>query len=195
MNRFTWYLWCLFGFIVKMNAQLETDWKPIVGPNLPQSLPLKLLPQQPISSRVLSMPSRSRSTITFNGQTITTNIGDIGTNDAAGSVLAVDSPDFISDIDNEPNYVGYRDGKVLNGFLTAAAPVSSHLNVCGMILHCLQISHFICIDRPKFTNLRGFATVLNLQRNEKCVMINSEKNGAFKQIAISLIDMSIQISI
>lgn len=124
MNRFTWYLWFLFGFFVKINAQHETDWKPIVGPNLPQSLPLKLLQQQPISNRVLNMASRSRSTITFNGQTITTNIGDIGTNDAAGSGLAIDSPDLISDIDNEPHYVGYNDGKILNGFLTAAAPVS-----------------------------------------------------------------------
>lgn len=127
MNRFTWYLWFLFGFFAKINAQQETDWRPIVGPNSPQSLPLKLLQQQPISSRVLNMASRSRSSITFNGQTITTNIGDIGTNDAAGSVLAADSPDFTSDFDNEPSYVGYSGGKILNGFLTAAAPVSCHI--------------------------------------------------------------------
>lgn len=126
MNRFTsLYLWFLFGLIVKNNAQQETDWRPILGSNVPQALPLTVLPHQPVSSRVLNGgASRSRSTITFNGQTISTNIGDIGTNDAAGSVLAVDSPDFSSDIDNEPHYVGYNDGKILNGFLTAAAPVS-----------------------------------------------------------------------
>lgn len=127
MNGFTLYLWFLFGVFVKINAQHETDWKPIVGPNVPQSLPLTLQPQQPISSRVFNTASRSRSTITFNGQTITTNIGDIGTNDAAGSVLAADSPDLNSDIDTEPHYVGYNDGKILNGFLTAAAPVSFQL--------------------------------------------------------------------
>lgn len=131
MNRFTLYLWFLFGLFVKINAQQETDWKPIVGPNVPQSLPLKLLPQRP--GRVLNMGSGSRSTITFNGQTITTNIGDIGTNDAAGSVLGVDSPDFISDIDNEPHYVGYNGGKILNGFLTAAAPVSFHSNLWNCV--------------------------------------------------------------
>lgn len=123
MNRHTLYLWYLFGLIVKISAQHETDWKPIIGP----SLPIKLLPQQSISSRVLNMASSSRSSITFNGQTITTNIGDMGTNDAAGSVLTVDSPDLISDIDNEPHYLGYNGGKILNGFLTAAAPVSFHL--------------------------------------------------------------------
>lgn len=122
MDRFT-HLWFLFVLIfVKINAQHETDWKPIIGP----SLPIKLLPQQSISSRVLNMASSSRSSITFNGQTITTNIGDMGTNDAAASVLTVDAPDLIPDIDNEPHYVGYSGGKILNGFLTAAAPVSFH---------------------------------------------------------------------
>lgn len=124
MNLHT-FLWFLFGLIVKINAQHETEWKPILGPRLP----IKLLPQQSISSRVLNMASSSRSSITFNGQTITTNIGDIGTNDAAASVLTVDAPDLTSDIDNEPHYVGYSGGKILNGFLTAAAPVSFHVRL------------------------------------------------------------------
>lgn len=114
MKRLT-YLWCLFGLFVKIHAQQETDWKPIVGP----SLSLKVLPHQSISSRALNIATNSRSSITFNGQTIT-NIGDIGTNDA---------PDLISDIDNEPHYVGYNGGKILSGFLAAAAPVSFHVNL------------------------------------------------------------------
>lgn len=136
MNRHT-FLWFLFGLIVKINTQHETDWKPILGPRLP----IKLLPQQSISSRVLNMASSSRSSITFNGQTITTNIGDIGTNDAAGSVLTVDAPDLISDIDNEPHYVGYSGGKILNGFLTAAVPVSFYVELRTYFFSWINISY------------------------------------------------------
>lgn len=118
MNRIG-HLLLSFGLIATINAQ-ETDWKPIVGP-----IAQRKSVQQPILvNSVLNAASSSRSSITFNGQTITTNIGDVGINDAAGSILAVDSPDLGSDIVGEPRYLGYSDGKILNGFLTATAPVS-----------------------------------------------------------------------
>lgn len=118
MNRVGQILLCL-GLIVTINAQ-ETDWKPIVGP----SAQLKTVQQPILVNSVLNAASSSRSSITFNGQTITTNIGDIGTNDASGSILALNSPDLASDIVDEPRYVGYSGGKILNGFLAATVPVS-----------------------------------------------------------------------
>lgn len=124
------YLWFLFGLVViKIDAQVETDWKPIVGPSLP-GLSVRGLPRQTISNRALNTGSgsRSSSSITFNGQTITTSIGDVQTNDAVDPVLTVDAPDLVSDIEsNEPHYVGYKSGKILHGFATAAAPVSEFM--------------------------------------------------------------------
>lgn len=98
-----------------------SDWKPIIGSN-PS---LKTL-NQPIvvDTSALSSASSSKSTITFNGQTITTSIGGDGnTNDGIGSVLTVDSSDLTSGIDTEGRYLDYP-GKVLSGFFSASAAVS-----------------------------------------------------------------------
>lgn len=104
------------GLITAINA---SDWKPIVGPGRA----LKRIEQPILLDTLLKASSSSKSTITFNGQTITTSIGDLGANDAAGPVLTVDAPDLTSEIDNEPRYFGYG-GKVLNGFLAPVASVS-----------------------------------------------------------------------
>lgn len=119
MNHFKQLL-LSFSIIITINAQ-ETDWKPIVGP----SEAIKTV-QQPIlvNNNILNTASSSRSSITFNGQTITTNIGDIGTNDASTPILTVDAPDFTSDIQEEPRYLGYSGGKILNGFHSSTATVS-----------------------------------------------------------------------
>ncbi|XP_031635791.1 uncharacterized protein LOC116348800 [Contarinia nasturtii] len=116
------YLSLSLGLITALH---ETDWKPILG-NRPA-----LNIQQPIivDSLSLKAASSSKSTITFNGQTITTNIGD---NDAAGPVLAVDAPDLTADIDaidGEPRYLGYG-GKILNGFY--APTISQQSDQCSV---------------------------------------------------------------
>lgn len=108
-----------FGLIATINA---SDWKPIIGPG-----PALKTIEQPIllTDTLLKSSSSSKSSITFNGQTFTTSIGDVGANEAIGPVLTVDAPDLTPEIDNEPRYLGYG-GKILNGFLAAsAAPVSS----------------------------------------------------------------------
>lgn len=118
MDRFGHLLLCL-SIIVTINAQ-ETDWKPIVGP----SDALKTVQQPILVNSVLNAASSSRSSITFNGHTISTNIGDIGTNDAVSPILGVGAPDLAADIQDEPRYLGYNGGKILNGFLAATATVS-----------------------------------------------------------------------
>lgn len=135
------YLWLLFGLIaLKVNAQHESEWKPIVGPSVSA---LKVLPRQSISNRALNVASSSRSSITFNGQTITTNIGDIGTNDAVGPVITVDAPDLTSDIDNnEPHYVGYKNGKILHGFFAAAAAAAAPAQVSEFRCKKTQFERF-----------------------------------------------------
>lgn len=115
------YLWFLFGLIGTISGQIEIGgWKPITGP----SSGIKTVEAPVLANRVLNTASSSRSSITFNGQTISTNIGDIGTNDATGPILTVDAPDLIGDIENQPRYIGYSGGKILNGFLGATAAVS-----------------------------------------------------------------------
>lgn len=103
--------------LILITAQ-DTEWKPIIGPSL------KTVQQPIIVNSVLNAAATSRSSITFNGHTITTNIGDIGSNDATGPILGVDAPNLSSDIVEEPGYVGYGAGKILNGFYAANAIVS-----------------------------------------------------------------------
>lgn len=107
-----------FGLFTVISS---SDWKPIIGPG-PS---LKTIDQPVYLDTILKTSSSSKSSITFNGQTITTSIGDIGANEASGPVLTVDAPDLIPEIDNEPRYFGYG-GKVLNGFLAPAIAVSHH---------------------------------------------------------------------
>lgn len=116
------YFWFVLGLIATINA---SEWKPIIGqgPSLKTVQPLFV-------DGILNSASSSKSTITFNGQTITTSIGgDVGTNDAAGPGISVDAPDLTSDIEEEPRYLGYSGGKILNGFFAATAPVSMSVNI------------------------------------------------------------------
>lgn len=108
--------------LVSVNCIDLTDWKPIVG----SSSSLSSLPQQiAVDGSAISSLSSSKSTITFNGQTITTSIGGDGNaNDALGSVLTVDSPDLTSGIDTEGRYLDYP-GKVLSGFFTSGSAAVS----------------------------------------------------------------------
>lgn len=107
------YLSVSLGLITAISA---SEWRPIVG-NGPT---LKAIQQPIIVDSVLNTASSSKSSITFNGQTITTSIGE---NEASGPVSTVDAPDISSDINEEPRYLGYG-GKILNGFLPPVAPVS-----------------------------------------------------------------------
>lgn len=110
------YLSLSLGLISAINAS-DGGWTPIVG-----TRPALKTIQQPIiiGDTVLKASSSSKSSITFNGQTITTSIGD---NDAASPVLTIDAPDLTSDIDDEPRYLGYG-GKILSGFYDTAVAVS-----------------------------------------------------------------------
>lgn len=96
--------------LVSVNCIDLTEWKPIIG----TSSNLNAIPQPIIvDPSIIGSSSSSKSTITFNGQTITTSIGDdANTNDAIGA------------IDTEGRYLGYP-GKVLSGFLSASQAVSS----------------------------------------------------------------------
>lgn len=108
------YLSVSLGLITAINA---SDWKPIIG----TGPSLQTIHQPIIVDSVLKASSSSKSSITFNGQTITTSIGD---NEAAGPLLTVDTPDLTSDIEEEPRYLGYG-GKILNGFLAPSAAAVS----------------------------------------------------------------------
>lgn len=111
------YISLSLGLITALH---ESDWKPILG----NSPALKTIQQPIVVDTVLKAASSSKSTITFNGRTITTSIGD--GNDAAGPVLTVGSPDLTADIDGideEPRYLGYG-GKILNGFYAPTISVS-----------------------------------------------------------------------
>lgn len=115
MNYFVYFSLSL-GLIT---AIMASEWKPIIGPG-PS---LKTIHQPILIDSVLKTASSSKSSITFNGQTITTSFGDIGANDAAGPVLTIDSPDLTADIEEEPRYLGYG-GKIPNGFFAPSATVS-----------------------------------------------------------------------
>lgn len=123
------YILCItfpLGLITAISA--ISDWKPIVG----TSPVLKTI--QPVSfNGVIKTSSSSKSSITFNGQTITTSIGgDATANEAlTGPVLTVDAPDLTPDIDTESRYFGYGDGKILNGLYSASAAVSQSKRVNG----------------------------------------------------------------
>lgn len=110
------YLLVSLGF----GAAIDSDWKPIIG----SGPSLKHIHRPILLNSVLNTASSSKSTITFNGQTITTNIGDDGLNDAAGSVLAIDAPDLSSSFVEEPRYLGYGTGKIVNGLFGGSASVS-----------------------------------------------------------------------
>lgn len=110
--------------LVSVNCIDLTDWKPIIG----TSSNLKAIPHSIlVDPSIVGSPSSSKSTITFNGQTITTSIGnDANTNDGIGSLRTVDTfSDFNGGaIDTEGRYLGYP-GKVLSGFYSASPAVSS----------------------------------------------------------------------
>lgn len=110
--------------LVSVNCIDLTDWKPIIG----TSSNLNAITQRiVVDPSLIGASSSSKSTITFNGQTITTSIGDVtNTNDAIGSVLTVDPSSDLNGgvIDTEGRYLGYS-GKVLSGFLSASQAVSS----------------------------------------------------------------------
>lgn len=115
------YIWCFtfpLGLITAISA--ISDWTPIIG----TGPSLKHIQQPILIDGVIKTSSSSKSSITFNGQTITTSIGDSTANEAIGPALSVDAPDLTLDIDTEPRYYGYDDGKVLNGIFTAPAAVS-----------------------------------------------------------------------
>lgn len=112
------YLSFSMGLITAISA---SDWKPIIG----TGPSLKTIQQPIIFDSVIKTASSSKSSITFNGQTISTSIGDIGSNDAAGPVLTVDAPDLTTDIEEEPRYLGYG-GKILNGFFAPPTVAVSH---------------------------------------------------------------------
>ena len=109
------YLSLSLGLITTINAS-DDGWTPIIG----TGPALKTIQPPVIVDTVLRAASSSKSTITFNGQTITTSIGD---NEASAPVLTVDSPDLTSDLNEEPRYLGYG-GKILNGFYDTAIAVS-----------------------------------------------------------------------
>lgn len=103
--------------LVSVNCIDLTDWQPIVG----TSSNLNII-QQPIvvDPSIAGSSSSSKSTITFNGQTITTSIGDVAnTNDAVDPSSDLNG----GAIDTEGRYLGYP-GKIISGFLSAAAAVS-----------------------------------------------------------------------
>lgn len=110
--------------LVSVNCIDLSDWKPIIG----TSSSLKAIPQPiVVDPSIIGSSSSSKSTITFNGQTITTSIGDdANSNDAIGSVLTIDPSSDLNGgaIDTEGRYLGYP-GKVLSGFLSASSAVSS----------------------------------------------------------------------
>lgn len=110
------YLSLSLGLINSVITLSDDGWTPIVG----SSPGLKTIRQPIIVDTVLKAASSSKSTITFNGHTITTSIGD---NDAGSPVLTVGSPDLTSDLDDEPRYLGYG-GKILSGFLDSPVAVS-----------------------------------------------------------------------
>lgn len=103
--------------LVSVNCIDSTDWKPIIG----TSSNLNAIQQQVVVNPNI-IGSTSSSTITFNGQTITTSISD----GAVGSLLTVDPSSDLNGgtVDTEGRYLGYP-GKVLSGFLSASPAVSS----------------------------------------------------------------------
>lgn len=109
------YLSLSLGLITTVYAS-DGGWTPIVG----TGPGFKSIQQPILVDTVLKAASSSQSSITFNGRTITTSIGD---NEAASPVLTVDAPDLTSDLDDEPRYLGY-EGKILNGFYDTAITVS-----------------------------------------------------------------------
>lgn len=118
------YILCItlfpLGLITVINA--ISDWKPIIG----TGPALKTIQQPILLNGVVKTSSSSKSSFTFNGQTITTSIGDAAANEAiTGPVLSIDAPDLTPDIDTEPKYYGYGEGKILNGLFTASPPVVS----------------------------------------------------------------------
>lgn len=119
------YLSLSLGLISTINAS-DDGWTPIVG----TGPALKTFQPPVLVDTVLKAASSSKSTITFNGQTITTSIGG---NEAAAPVLTVDSPDLASDLNEEPRYLGYG-GKILNGFYDTAIAVSLSIH---RIIKCL----------------------------------------------------------
>lgn len=113
------FLLGLVSVSVSVNGLELTDWKPIIG----TSPGIKTL-HQPIlvdgSALVGGSSSSSKSSITFNGQTITTSIqGDPSANDAIGTVLTSKLPD---ELDGHGRYLDYP-GKILSGFFTGSAAV------------------------------------------------------------------------
>lgn len=117
------YILCItfpLGLITVINA--ISDWKPIIG----TGPALKSIQQPILLNGAVRTSSSSKSSFTFNGQTITTSIGDAAANEAiTGPVLSVDAPDLTPDIDTEPKYYGYGEGKILNGLFTASPAVVS----------------------------------------------------------------------
>lgn len=106
-------------------------WKPIVGPPSPyRSVKRPIV----VDDGALHTASSSKSVITFNGQTISTSIGDIEANDASGPVLTVDPPDLTSDLEGNSRVLG-GDGEFgTSKFLTffgdaSAAPVSISFDI------------------------------------------------------------------
>lgn len=118
------YILCItlfpLGLITVINA--ISDWTPIIG----TGPALKTIQQPILLNGAVRTSSSSKSSFTFNGQTITTSIGDAAANEAiTGPVLSADAPDLTPDIDTEPKYYGYGDGKILNGLFTASPAVVS----------------------------------------------------------------------
>lgn len=137
------YILCItlfpLGLITVINA--ISDWTPIIG----TGPALKTIQQPILLNGVVKTSSSSKSSFTFNGQTITTSIGDAAANEAiTGPVLSIDAPDLTPDIDTEPKYYGYGEGKILNGLFTASPPVVSQ--TFHAIANCEEIANKIQIE-------------------------------------------------
>lgn len=114
--------------LVSVNCIDLSDWKPIVGPSSLKSIPQQFV----VDTSVVGSSSSSKSTITFNGQTITTSIGGDGSaNEAVAPVLSVGPSNLESDIDTESRYLDYP-GKVLSGFFSASSAVSIFSSKCSV---------------------------------------------------------------
>lgn len=116
------YVLIFISSITSSIAESISDWRPIVGPSNGILKPQQSI-QYPtvIDGSGFHAASSSKSTITFNGQTITTTITD---NNGVGQALSVESPDLSSEIDNDARFIDYGQGKYSSGFFSDSVGVS-----------------------------------------------------------------------